>query len=71
MRDDIPLRECIQWLRRYKQPPDQPRLVALLVQQLGNFERNPDGMRDGILRSVEQIEVITFGRRSRLAETAL
>lgn len=56
MRDDIPLPECIKWLRRYKAKPDQPPLFSVLIQQLGNFDANPDAMRPKIRETLDRIE---------------
>lgn len=56
MRDDIPLADCLKWLKRNKHSTDKPPLVAVLIQQLINFKTNPAGMREPISRTMEAIK---------------
>jgi hypothetical protein len=36
--------------------PDKRPLLELLINQISNFERSPDGMRPLILRTIDRIE---------------
>lgn len=55
VRDDIPLPECIKWLKRHKPAPGEPLLIPVLVQQLISFKTNPTTMRRLILNTIEQL----------------
>lgn len=55
MRDDIPLPDCIKWLKRHKPTSGQPPLVSVLVQQLISFKTNPTAMRRPILNTIERL----------------
>jgi hypothetical protein len=56
MRDDIPLPECKSGLARLRPGHPAGRFISDLIQQLGNYERNPDVLRGMILRTVQRIE---------------